>query len=153
MSKYNSKKVYAVERDGIWYDFGTLTEALRYCDSYGLKAEDVLIFDSRKEYRRWGVLLEQERLSAIYNLQRQVPYTLVPAQYEEYLVTGKRSSKMKRRRLEAPIFYKADFVYSLKDGTVVVEDVKSNATRKLPDYVMKRKLMLYVHGIKLKEII
>jgi hypothetical protein len=153
MSKYNSKKVYAVERDGIWYDFGTLTEALRYCDDNKLKAEDVLIFDSRKEYKRWGYLLEQERLSAIYNLQRQVPYTLIPAQYEEYLVTGKRSSKMKRRRLEAPIFYKADFVYSLKDGTVVVEDVKSNATRKLPDYVMKRKLMLYIHGIKLKEII
>ena len=42
---------------------------------------------------------------------------------------------------------------SSPDGKLVVEDVKSEMTRHLPDYVMKRKLMLYVHGIKLKEVI
>lgn len=48
--------------------------------------------------------------------------------------------------------YVADFVYTdLKTGKKVVEDVKSEATRKDKAYVIKRKLMLYLKGIKIHE--
>lgn len=52
--------------------------------------------------------------------------------------------------IEQNAVYTADFVYN-EAGELVVEDVKSEATRKEPDYVLRRKLMLHVHGIKILE--
>lgn len=153
MSKYNSDKVYVVNLgQDSEQTFSTKAKALEYCLANNIQTE-IAVFDSKKEYRRWGILCEAELSGEISNLQRQVPYLLVPTQYEEVLITGKRKTRTKKRRVEAPVIYKADFQYQLNDGTLVVEDVKSKATRKLPDYVIKRKLMLHVHGIRLKEII
>ena len=45
--------------------------------------------------------------------------------------------------------YIADFVYTDKDGNTIVEDAKGVRT---PEYKIKRKLMLYRHGIKIKEV-
>jgi len=53
--------------------------------------------------------------------------------------------------LEKRAVYTADFVYRLPDGSEVVEDTKSEVTRKEPDYVLRRKWMLYRYGIKIKE--
>jgi hypothetical protein len=47
--------------------------------------------------------------------------------------------------------YVADFTY-MRDGKMVVEDVKSDATRKNRAYIQKRKQMLDKHGITVKEI-
>jgi len=48
--------------------------------------------------------------------------------------------------------YVADFQYlNLKTLKVVVEDVKSKAT-KTPAYQIKKKLMLAIHGIEIREI-
>lgn len=45
--------------------------------------------------------------------------------------------------------YIADFVYTdAATGKLVVEDAKGMRTR---DYIIKRKLMLYIHGIKIRE--
>ena len=52
--------------------------------------------------------------------------------------------------IEKNAVYTADFVYR-KDGELVVEDVKSDVTRKEKDYVLRRKLMLHVHGIRILE--
>lgn len=52
--------------------------------------------------------------------------------------------------VEKNAVYTADFVY-YENGQLVVEDVKSDITRKEADYVLRRKLMLYRHGIKIKE--
>jgi hypothetical protein len=45
----------------------------------------------------------------------------------------------------------ADFTY-MRDGKLLVEDVKSEATRKNRTYIQKRKQMLDKHGITVKEI-
>ena len=50
---------------------------------------------------------------------------------------------------ERPVDYIADFVYRDKDGNEVVEDVKGVRTRV---YVIKRKLMLWRHGIRIREV-
>jgi hypothetical protein len=51
---------------------------------------------------------------------------------------------------EKAVRYVADFVYIDNDtGRMVVEDTKGFRT---PDYIIKRKLMLKVHGITIKEI-
>lgn len=45
----------------------------------------------------------------------------------------------------------AQYAYTEQDGEMVVEDVKSPATRKKPEYVLKRKMMLFFHGIRIRE--
>lgn len=47
--------------------------------------------------------------------------------------------------------YTADFTYFNEKGDYVVEDTKSSITRKQPDYVLRRKLMLDRLGIIVKE--
>ena len=98
------------------------------------------IFDSKKEYARWCGLKLLYRAGKIMDLQRQVPYELIPSQYI--------TEQGKRRCVERAVKYVADFVYR-QDGKTVVEDTKGMRT---PEYVIKRKLMLWVHGIRIKEI-
>lgn len=64
---------------------------------------------------------------------------LIPSQYAE--VDGKR------RCIERECTYVADFVY-LQDGEIIVEDTKGFRT---PEYKIKRKLMLFLKGIRIKE--
>ncbi len=90
-------------------------------------------YDSRKEAKRAQVLKLMERGGQIADLDEQPVYELIPKQ------DGERAVK-----------YIADFRY-MKDGVLVVEDVKSAITKKRPDYIIKRKLMLKVHGIKVLE--
>lgn len=100
-----------------------------------VKADD-LVFDSKKERRRWQELLLMEKAGEISNLQRQVKYVLIPSQ------------KINGRVVERECSYVADFVYKEK-GREVVEDVKGFRT---DVYKIKRKLMLYRFGIRIHEV-
>lgn len=93
-------------------------------------------FDSRKEYERCVELRQAEAAGRISGLRRQVKYELIPAQY----IGG--------RCAERAASYYADFVYD-EGGRTVVEDTKGMRTA---DYILKRKLMLHVHGIRIKEL-
>lgn len=93
-------------------------------------------FDSKKERDYWLVLKHREDAGEIENLRRQERYLLIPKQ------DGERASH-----------YVADMAYyDRRQDKEIVIDVKSAFTRKLPVYVLKRKLMLFVHGIKVVEI-
>lgn len=105
------------------------------------------VFDSRKEYRRFCELSLLQKAGAITELQRQVEYELIPAQRGPDTV-GVRGGIKKGRVIEQKCSYVADFVYK-ENGKTVVEDTKGFKTK---DYIIKRKLMLWVHGIKIKEI-
>ena len=107
-------------------------------------------FDSTKEYRRWCELKIMERAGMIHGLTRQKKFVLIPAQREPDTV-GKRGGRKKGALIEREAAYYADYSYYDKDGNEVVEDVKSPATR-TKDYILKRKLMMYVHGIRIREI-
>lgn len=97
---------------------------------------DGVEFDSRKEARRYSELLLLERAGAIQGLQRQVKFELIPSQRYDGKV------------IERPCHYIADFVYK-ENGNLVVEDTKGFRTK---DYIIKRKLMLYLCGIRIKEV-
>ena len=107
-------------------------------------------FDSRKEARRYSELLLLQRAGAIRDLELQKKYVLIPAQYETYERYGKKGQRLQdgQRLVEKECAYLADFVYK-EDGKTIVEDTKGIKTK---DYIIKRKLMLYVHGIKIKEV-
>jgi hypothetical protein len=108
------------------------------------------IADSRKEARRYEELLLLQRAGRISNLLTQVPYELIPAQYETYERYGKSGQRLKDgiKLVERAVVYVADFVY-VEDGKTIVEDTKGVRT---PDYIIKRKLMLHIHGIRIREI-
>ena len=108
-------------------------------------------FDSKREYKRYCDLLLLEKAGAITELKRQVPFVLIPTQFETVErysdKTGKRL-KDKEVIVERECSYVADFTYK-QDGNLVVEDTKGFRTE---GYVIKRKLMYLVYGIKIKEM-
>ena len=102
---------------------------------------------SRKEHRRAAELQLMQRAGLITGLREQVRYELIPAQYATCGDDFKGHTA--RVLLERPCAYVADFVYRDSHGRLVVEDTKGVRTR---EYIIKRKLMLSVHGIRIKEI-
>lgn len=129
MSKYHSKKI---TRDG-------------------------MTFDSLKEYRRFCELSLLETAGKITDLERQVKFVLIPERREPDTI-GKRGGVKKGKLIERECAYIADFTYNQIIATdsdlspyrseYVVEDTKGFRTA---DYKIKRKLMLWVHGIRIKE--
>jgi hypothetical protein len=99
--------------------------------------DDGLTFDSRAEYRRWLQLVVLQQAKEITQLRRQVAFELVPAQ------------KSPDGTSLRPVNYVADFTYLDKSGAFVVEDPKGATTA---EWIMKKKLMLHVHGIWVREI-
>jgi len=120
--KYGNKPVLGLDQDG--------RQTLRYA--------------SQKEAKRAAELELLVKAGEIRRLQRQTRFDLIPKQ------EGERS-----------VAYIADFAYEERRATGphgetycwirVVEDVKSPATRKKESYIIKRKLMLQVHGIRIRE--
>jgi hypothetical protein len=100
---------------------------------------DGLKFDSRKEAMRYAELKLLERAGRIKDLQPQkVKFVLIPAQRDK-----------NGRLLERECAYIADFVYKdAATGETIVEDVKGYKT---PEYRMKRKMLLFFHGIRIRE--
>ena len=112
---------------------------------------DGIVHDSAKEARRWGELLLLQRAGKITGLKRQVEFELIPPQYETYERYGKTGQRLKdgRRLVERAVTYVADFVYTdAETFETIVEDTKGVKTK---DYIIKRKLMLSVYGIRVKE--
>lgn len=105
-------------------------------------------YDSHKEARRAIMLKSMQREGLITDLREQVRFQLIPAQYGE---CGKDlKGKTVKVLLERACSYVADFVYvDVGTGKTVVEDTKGVRT---PEYIIKRKLMLHVHGIRIREI-
>ena len=107
------------------------------------------VFDSRREARRYSELCLLEKAGQIKNLQRQVKFVLIPAQKESFVIPKKDGTlKLSMRVVERECSYIADFVYE-ENGMIIVEDTKGYKTK---DYIIKRKLMLYMNGIRIREV-
>jgi hypothetical protein len=91
-----------------------------------------LTFDSKREAERYLVLRDRQRKGEICGLRTQVVFRLE--------VNGLLVCK-----------YIADFEY-IENGTVIVEDVKSEITKKIPIYRLKKKLLFAIHGIRISEV-
>lgn len=111
-------------------------------------------YDSAKEAERARVLHLLEKAGKISELREQVKFELIPKQTEmgTRIVTrrGRQEIQTLEKVVERPVVYVADFVYydPVTEETVV-EDAKGVRTK---DYIIKRKLMLWVHGIRIREV-
>lgn len=108
-------------------------------NKYGNKKIEVdgMVFDSKKEFKRWQELRLLQRAGEITELNRQVPFMLLPSQ------------RTPEGAAVRAVEYIADFTYRDKRGAFVVEDVKGFRTK---DYILKKKLMLFIHGNWIKEV-
>lgn len=111
---------------------------------------DGITFDSVHEANRYKELKLLERAGKIHGLELQVKFVLIPAQYKVVERYGEKGQRLKdgRKCIEKECSYIADFVY-YQHGVKVVEDAKGVRTK---EYIIKRKLMLYMHGIQIKEV-
>ena len=74
----------------------------------------------------------------VTELRRQVVFVLAP----KVKIAGEK-------RARPAIRYVADFTYQQK-GRLVVEDVKSPVTARLPAFRLKQHLMATVHGLEIR---
>lgn len=125
-------------------------------NKYGNKkvVVDGIVFDSKREAKRYKELKLLEKCGAISDLKRQVTYELIPTQKEEstkvYTKGRKKGQPIPGKTIERAVYYVADFTYiDTATGKTVVEDTKGVRTK---EYIMKRKLMLYRHRIKIQEV-
>jgi hypothetical protein len=118
-----------------WRDSPRTKERRKYANEPTVV--DGVRFDSRAEAKRWVDLQWMLKAGQISDLRRQVPFELVPAQV---LPDGRKIRAMT---------YIADFTYRDKAGALVVEDPKGCGTA---EWGLKRKLMLWRHGIWVREI-
>lgn len=122
---------------------------------------DGVEFQSIKEGNRYKELKLLESAGKISDLELQKKYPLLPPQYEviytgEYYKAGDKKGQPKTKKicLERAVDYIADFVYE-ENGQTVVEDVKGyrdTSSAPYAKFVLKRKMMLYFHGIRIKEV-
>ena len=112
---------------------------------------DGIKFDSKRESERYLILKDAQSKRVISELQVHVKYILIPQITEKYIVHLKTKDKEKVRTVQQPITYTCDFQY-MKDGLLVVEDIKISAKLIPKEYVLKEKMMLYTHNIKIKRV-
>ena len=108
-----------------------MLEQTKVKPKYGNKVTEVAgkKFDSKKEA---AFFLQLQQDPTVKSIQTQVVFELIPKQ------KGERACS-----------YKADFVVEYHDGRTVVYDVKGMKT---DVYRIKRKLMLWVHGVTIQEV-
>ena len=97
-------------------------------------------FDSAKEWRRNQELETLQRAGEISELNRQVPFVLMPS----YTIADETTKQGFRTIRE--IRYIADFTYRLKNGKRIIEDVKGMQTDvfKIKRKLLERKIALGV---------
>ena len=100
------------------------------------------VFDSVAEHDRYLELLVMQKTGQIKELECHPKYEILPKQVTP---PGKQNFK--------PVIYTPDFRYKTADGREVVEEVKSEYTRKEKDYVIRRKLIFYTLGVYVEEIV
>ena len=112
---------------------------------------DGIKFDSKRERDRYMVLKDAERRGVISELKCQPKFTLIPAQYHEEERQLKTKVKIVDKFDFHAITYTGDFQY-VKDGKVVVEDIKISPKLIPVEFKIKEKMMYYFHKIRIRRV-
>ena len=100
-----------------------------------------ITFDSTHERDRYIYLCNLEKQGKITNLRLQKAFVIIPQTTIIVPVQLKTKVRYDRRIVEQDSRYTCDFFYE-ENGCIVVEEFKSEQTSKLPDYILRRKLMI-----------
>lgn len=102
---------------------------------------DGMTFDSKKEHKRYIELKAMQQRGEIISLEHHTKFELAP-----------KTKLEGEKRAKPALRYFADFTYYDITGQYVVEDVKSEATRKKDSYRNKKHLMKTVLNIDVREV-
>lgn len=156
VEKYDSKKEY--ER---WLELqilqraGEVSKLRRQVEFELIPAKYETVYIKNKVVRKWFAPVG-------YDMEHNLFVCSTKKEAEDYCREhGLKLKTIFFKELVEPVYkevcveqnavYTADFVYKDKDGNEIVEDTKSEVTRKEADYVLRRKLMLHVWGIRILE--
>ena len=98
-------------------------------------------FDSRYERDRYIYLCHLQKQGKIRGLRLQVGFRIIKKVIKLIPVQLKTKVRYDQRVVEKEARYHCDFLYK-EDGKIIVEEFKSVMTAELPDYVLRRKLMV-----------
>lgn len=148
VEKYDSKKEYDRWRElQMLEKNGNITNLRRQVEYEIIPAhyEDKIVrYKSVKSYLVKGFVFGTKTAARDFCKAGGIP--------SKTIVTEERTEPViKSVCVEKNAVYTADFVYTDENGKEIVEDVKSDITRKEADYVLRRKLMLFIHKIKILE--
>lgn len=102
-----------------------------------------MIFDSRKELKRFMYLQFLEKKGVISQLRRQVSFQIIPPLYSTRTIVHSKTTEIKYSLVDRAAYYTCDFLYR-ENGKIIIEDVKSAETARLKDYILRRKLMIRI---------
>ena len=127
-----------------------------YKSNLKLKFEnDMGCFASEKEAERYRILADMERNGKISDLQCHVNFELLEPVYhvkrEKKALKTKTKTIKKNVCVEQGVTMDASFIYLNPKGKLRVEVVKRKRDYKDPAYIIKRKLMRYLHNIVVIE--
>jgi len=112
-------------------------------------------FKSKEEAERYNFLLELQDKGRVTGLQRNVNFILIEPVYKKKTVKRVLKTKVKTEKkmvcAKGGINLTVDFVYRNKRGRLIVEMVKKKRDYKDPTYVLKKKLIYYLHRIDIVE--
>lgn len=100
-----------------------------------------ITFDSRYERDRYLYLSDLQRKGKIHGLRLQVGFKIIRKVIKLIPVQLKTKVRYDERVVEKEARYHCDFLYE-EDGRIIVEEFKSRMTAELPDYILRRKLMV-----------
>jgi hypothetical protein len=112
---------------------------------------DGIVFDSKRESRRYQQLKALEQAGEISDLELQKPFELIPNICEPDTV-GARGGVKKGKVIQRKTVYIADFVYK-RDGKTIVEDAKGcryGAAYQV--FKLKKKIFFWQTGIEIQEV-
>lgn len=111
------------------------------------------IFDSTRERDRYLFLKGKLKEGVIKDLELQPEFELLPNQYETQIKALKTKTKEVQVLVERSLSYRADFIYTLvATGRRIVEDVKIKKSLLPQEYIIKRKLLLYLYEFKVYQV-
>lgn len=116
-----------------------------------------ITFDSERERDRYIFLKQKEKEGLISDLVLQPKFEILPNQYRIERREKKLKTKTKIENvkvlLERSLSYIADFQYILNStGEKIVEDVKISYYLKPVEFKIKKKLVLYVFEVQVREV-
>lgn len=107
-------------------------------------------FDSTYERDRYIYLIDLQKQGLISNLHLKSGFMLIQKTTKIVPIHLKTKTKFVERVVEQEAAYHNDFTY-MENGKYICEEFKSVMTSKLPDYILRRKLMvqkIYKHNKK-----
>lgn len=100
-----------------------------------------ITFDSKYEADRYLYLLDLYKTGKISHLKLQHSFRIIKKVIKLVPVQLKTKVRYDERVVEKEARYTCDFLYE-ENGKIIVEEFKSQMTCSLPDYILRRKLMV-----------